>query len=214
MDASKDAQQILKQVDAYIELARTYSDKDELDKAEEIFEMLINGFFPNIRRHPFCMTLDEMEDIESLKLKAKLVFFYAIQCRRQGKYEACLRIYDIAFLLHGDLEKTDFYTYRALRLQIQINISFVHDEMGNFDKANEYSLYALSALIAMNKSVEGRFSDTISNIIGGLEKLYQKYDKPEKIELLKTIVHSEKWDNLDDLQQNSNVGRTTANKHY
>ena len=57
-----------------------------------------------------------------------------------------------------------------------------------------------SCLIFVRKSVGIPFNTTLPTAtIEGLKKLYEKYDKPEKMKFLKEIAVSEDWGNLEKL---------------
>jgi len=197
-------QETLKKMDAVIEMARFYSDSGNLTKADELFDRFFRETNTNVHSHPFTMTIDEMNNAEVLKLKSKAVFFYAIQCRRSGRYQECFRMYDIAFMLYGDLEeleKEHFWMYRFQRLQVQANIAFVHDETGNFEMANQYIVFALSAYMAINIKFNGKYLPSINELVGALEKLYDKYNKPKKKEMLRMLMNTGESDDLNKLLQ-------------
>jgi tetratricopeptide (TPR) repeat protein len=177
-------------------LARLYSDNGNYEKAETWFKTFFKATGTKIEVHPFCICVDELSKPAVLESKGKATFFYAILCRRMGKYAACLRIYDISFSFFELLEKNDF-KFRTQLLQIQSNIAYVHDEMGNYDMANTYFIHVLGAFIDLERNAKGIYMQNIRGLAVEMSKLYDKYDKAEKKRLLAEIIENDFTDETD-----------------
>jgi len=183
-------------------LARWYSDNGQYEEAETSFTNILSVTDTRIEIHPLRITVEDFDNPTILELKGKITFFYAILLRRMKEYQKCLRVYDISFEFFKILQEKGL-DFKSQLLQMQSNIAHVYDEMGNFDMANTYFNYVLGALIAWESRAKGVYSKHILGYANEMFKLYDKYNKPEKKEMLSKVIENDfsddtKW-MLDEL---------------
>ena len=183
-------------------LARWHSDNDYYEEAETYFTNLLSLTDTHIDVHPLKITIDDFNNPAILELKGKITFFYAILLRRMKEYKKCLRIYDISFEFFKILQEKGL-DFKSQLLQMQSNIAHVYDEMGDFDMANTYFNLAIGALIAWESRAKGVYTKHILGYANEMFKLYDKYSKPDKKDLLSKAIENDfseetKW-MLDEL---------------
>jgi|GEM_PF-1134763 len=176
-------------LDKLTNLGIWYSDMGDYERAQIWFEKFFEESGMEIRRHPFGIRGTELTMPKLLEAKGKAVFFYAMLCRRAKRFHECLRIYDIAFSLFKILADKD-YKFMMQLLQIQSNIAFVHDEMGNFNMANTYFMHVFEYWLAIEKKEPGTCREQVDGYVETLSKLYDKYNKLEKKKILAKLVEA------------------------
>jgi hypothetical protein len=189
----------------FINLGIWYSDKGNFERSKIWFEKFFEYAGVDISASKVQYHPEELEKSFVFELKAKACFFYAILCRRTKRFKECLIAYDKAFG-HYLLLKDKDPKFMIQMLQLQSNVAFVHDEMGNFDMANTYFLHVLEYWNSLNSKSGGQFAEQANGIIAELGKLYLKYGVKSKQEILAELKTSNDYAKvqklIDELRKN------------